>query len=71
MALELGAVVAYLDPDQGSSGFPYYSVSASTDYKWVSAGVTYVGQIDDDVLADGAGAYDVEVFGTLGMAWNF
>ena len=71
VAIELGATVAYVDPDVGDSGFPYYTVSAGTGYKCVSVSVTYVGQIDDDILPDGTFAYDVDVYGTLGVALDF
>jgi len=71
LAIELGASAAYLDPDEGESGIPYYTVSAGAGYKCISAGVTYVGQIDDDVLPDGEFAYDVEVMGSLGVTWDF
>ena len=45
--------------------------SAGVSYSVVSASVTYVGQIDSDVLPDGAGAYDVDVYGMLSVAYDF
>lgn len=71
VGLSLGALAGYLDPDGGESGFSQYELSASLSYGIFSAGVTYFGQIDDDVLVDGAYAYDVEVVGTLGLAYTF
>jgi len=71
LGIELGASAAYVNPDEGESGFPYYTVSAGAGYKCISAGLTYVGQIDDDVLPDGEFAYDVEIIGSLGVAWDF
>ena len=67
--LGLGALVGYLSPDEGDSGFHQYELSASLTYDFITAGVTYYGQIDDDVLTDNA--YDVEVVGTLGVAYTF
>ncbi len=69
LELELGALVGYLSPDEGDSGFHQYEVSAALAYGIFSASVAYIGQIDDDVLTDEA--YDVEVVGTLGLAYTF
>lgn len=66
--LELGATVGYIEPDEGDSGFTAWSVTAGLGYKCISASVTYYGQIDDDVLPDGPGAYDVEVVGMLSLS---
>jgi uncharacterized protein (TIGR02001 family) len=73
LALELGATLGYLSPDaeDADDGFSHWTASASLGYKILSAGVTYIGQIDDDVLPDGEGAYDVEVVGTLGLSHEF
>jgi len=71
--LDLGATVSYVSPDEGEDGFSHYTASVGLSYAAVSAGVTYVGQIDDDVLPDVAdgGAYDVEVLGTIGAGIEF
>lgn len=69
VGLSLGAVIGYLDPKEGESGFHQYALSASLSYQFVSLGVTYYGQVDDDVLTDEA--YDVEVVGTLGLSHSF
>ncbi|MBN1558348.1 MAG: hypothetical protein JW951_09405 [Lentisphaerae bacterium] len=73
LALELGATASYLDPDGGESGFSHFTASAGLSYAMVSASITYVGQIDDDVLPDveDGGAYDVEVYGMLGVGYTF
>lgn len=71
VGLSLGATVGYLDPDEGDSGFSHYTVGASLSYSFVSVGVTYIGQIDDDVLPDGEFAYDTEVVGTLSFSKEF
>jgi uncharacterized protein (TIGR02001 family) len=73
VSLSLGATVGYVNPDadDAEDGFSHYTVSASLSYAMLSAGVTYIGQIDDDVLPDGPGAYDAEVVGTIGIAYDF
>lgn len=73
VALDLGAAVGYLNPDEGDSGFSAYSLTAGLSYGIFGASVTYYGQIDDDVLPDveDGGAYDVEVVGMLSLALTF
>jgi hypothetical protein len=69
VGLSLGALIGYLDPKEGEDGFHQYALSAALSYQFVSLGVTYYGQVDDDVLTDEA--YDVEVVGTLGLSHSF
>lgn len=72
-SIEIGATVAYLNPDKGEDGFSHATASLSGSYKILNASVTYVGRIDDDVLADamdGTG-YDVDVYGTVGISCDF
>jgi hypothetical protein len=69
VGLSLGALVGFLEPDEGDSGFHQYEVSASLSYGVMGLGLTYVGQIDDDVLTDDA--YDVEVIGMLSLSHSF
>lgn len=75
IGLSLGALAGYLDPKNGEDGFHQYALSASLSYDIVSLGVTYYGQLDDDVLVDAsddnAFGYDVEVVGTLGISHSF
>jgi len=73
LAATLEAAVGYVDPDEGEAGFSHYSATAGLGYKALSASVTYVGQIDDDVLADveDEGLYDVDVYGVLGLAYEW
>ncbi|HAS82122.1 MAG TPA: hypothetical protein DCS43_05460 [Verrucomicrobia bacterium] len=66
VGLKLGALVAYLAPDEGDSGFSHYLGTAGLTFGPVSASVTYIGQIDDKVLSDDA--YDTEVVGTVGVS---
>jgi len=67
----LGAAIAYVDPDEGESGLSHFTTSAGLSYGPIGASVMYIGQIDDDVLPDGAGAYDVEVVGMLSAAVSY
>ena len=73
LSVEGGATMAFLDDDDGESGLSNFTVSLSATYKFLTAGVTYVGRIDDDVLADveDGGAYDTEVYGTIGISHAF
>lgn len=73
VGLSLGALIGYFVPDEGADGFNQYELSASLSYSFLSLGVTYVGQVDDEVLVDAedGGTYDVEVIGTLGMSYAF
>lgn len=67
--LNLGALIGYLDPKEGEEGFNQYELSASLAYDFVTLGVKYIGQMDDDVLTDEV--YDAEVVGTLGAKYSF
>jgi len=73
VSLDLGALVAYSSPDVGEDGFSHVEASAALGYSIFRAGVTYIGQIDDEVLVDveDGGAYDVEVVGVLGVGYAF
>lgn len=73
VTLELGATIGYLDPETGEDGFSHFTASLGLGWQALSAEVTYVGQVDDDVLPDveDGGAYDVEVYGTLGISHDF
>lgn len=69
VGLALGGLIGFLEPDEGDSGLHQYELSASLSYGILSAGVAYIGQIDDDVLTDEA--YDVEVVGIIGASYSF
>ena len=73
LGLDLGATVGYMSPDEGEDGFSHYTASVGLSCAALSAGVTYIGQIDDDVLPDveDGGSYDVEVVGTIGASIEF
>jgi len=68
LELDLGATIGYLNPDEGKSGFSAWSLTAGLSYGMFGASVTYYGQLDDKVLPDGPGAYDVEIVGMLSLA---
>jgi uncharacterized protein (TIGR02001 family) len=73
LGIDLGATVGYVSPDEGDDGFSHFTASFGLSYASVSAGLTYVGQIDDDVLPDveDGGAYDIELVGTIGAGIEF
>ncbi len=76
VGLSLGGLISYIvqgDNATADDGLNQYEVSASLSYEFVSLGVKYIGQLDDDVLVDveEGGGYDVEVVGTLGLSHSF
>jgi uncharacterized protein (TIGR02001 family) len=73
LGAELGATVAYANPDEGESGFSHFTATAGLSAGPVGASVTYIGQIDDKVLPDvkDGGGYDVEVVGMLSASTSF
>ncbi len=68
-SLEMGATLGYLNPNEGDSGFSCYTLALGAAWGPLYARVTYVGQIDDNVLTDDV--YDVRVYGLLGVAYSF
>ena len=72
-SVELGVTVGYVDPDEGESGFSHYTATLGASYAFVGASITYVGQIDDDVLPDveDGGPYDTEIIGVLSLGHDF
>lgn len=73
VGLNLGTKVGYSIPDEGEEGFNSLDLTAGLSWKAVTASVTYVAQLDDDVLVDAkdGGLYDVEVVGKLSLAQTF
>ncbi len=71
VSLTLGAAVGYVEPDEGEGGFSHYTASAGLGYACLSAKLMYVGQLDEDVLPDGVGAYDVDVLAVFGLSGGF
>ncbi len=67
----INAAMAYLKPDEGDGGFSHNALTAGVSYSLFSASLTYLGQVDDEVLPDGAGSYDVKVYGTVGVSYEF
>ena len=75
-----GALVAYVDPDNGKSGFSHAEFNLSAGYKLVTLGVKYIARLDDKVLPDATFdendvpislGYDTEVVVTLGVSKAF
>jgi uncharacterized protein (TIGR02001 family) len=82
LGASLGASFAYADIDGGENGFADGTLSAALGYalsdNWsVGASLTYIAQLDDDVLTDedikatGAVGYDVDFVGMLSIAGSF
>jgi len=73
LGLDLGSALGYASPDDGADGFSHFTLSLGVNYASFSAGITYIGQIDDDVLPDVAdgGGYDSDVVGTIGTSITF
>lgn len=68
VTLTLGGTLGYqIVPGAGSSGWGPLMLTASASYSILTASVSYVAEIDDDVLAN----YDVRVVGKLGIAYTF
>lgn len=71
VGLDLGATVAYFSPNEGNSGLSHWTATAGLSYWLLSASVTYVGRIDSDVLPDGQYRYDTDVYGMIGVAYDY
>ena len=73
VTLAVSAALGYLDPDEGESGFSHADLSLGIGCGLLSVGVTYIAQIDDDVLPDveDGGSYDTEFVATAGIATDF
>jgi len=71
--LTLCAKVGYVDYHDAElgSGWLHYDLGATVGYKIWTAGVTYTGRIDDEVLPSGDFGYDVQWLTTLGLAYDF
>jgi len=73
LMLNAGATLAYLNQIGGPDGFSNFTAGLQLSYAWLSAGITYIGQIDDDVLTDsrdGSG-YDINTLVTVGVSHSF
>lgn len=69
-----GVTVGYLQDDDGPSGFNDATASVGLGYAlndtWsLGGGLTYVAQLDDEVLTDAE--YDVNVLATFGVSCSF
>ena len=76
LSLSLGGAVGYLEDDGGPDGFSHASGTIGLGYALSEAAeihcsLTYVGQLDDDVLPDGKEAYDVDTYGLVGISYAF
>lgn len=71
LSLSLDAVLGYSDPDEGESGFSHAQGSAGLGFALsesaeLSASVTYVMEMDDEVLT-----VDEEFVGTVGISYSY
>ena len=76
LGASVGASAAYADYEGGESGWNDGSLSAALSYavgeNWsIGASISYIGQLDDEVLVDGAYAYDVDTVGMLSLSGSF
>ena len=76
LSLGLSADVWYVNVDDvdgadTDSGLACADFTAKLAFQHVYAAVTYVAQIDDDVLPDGPYGYDVECYGSFGIDYSF
>jgi len=68
ISLGLGAELGYLNPDEGESGFSHLTLTAGTDVgipetdHSISLGLTYIVELDDEVLV-----VDEDIYFTLGF----
>lgn len=74
LSASAGVTVGYLVADGGADGFNDATASVGLGYAlndtWsLGAGLTYIAQLDDNVLTDAA--YDVSVVGSLGLSCSF
>lgn len=69
VGLSLGGLISYIvqgDDATADDGLNHYELSASLGYQMFSLGVTYIGEIDDDVLM-----VDEDVVVTAGLSHSF
>ncbi len=72
----VAADARFVDSVGGMSGFNDYTLGADVSYAlsdvWsIGASLTYIGQGDDEVLADGMYGYDTDVVGMISLAAGF
>lgn len=71
--LGINGLVSFVEPGDGdaSAGMVCYEAGLTGSYGLFSAGISYIGQGDSDVLPDGPGSYDVSVVGRMGVSVEF
>lgn len=74
LSASAGVTVGYLVSDSGADGFNDATASIGLGYalteNWsVGAGLTYIAQLDDEVLSDAA--YDVSLLASVGISCDF
>jgi len=69
----LSAAAGYVAPDEGPEGFSHYTATFSVSAYCLTASISYVGRIEDEVLpdVDDGGSYDVDLLGRIGLGLDF
>ncbi|MCK4563116.1 MAG: hypothetical protein KAU94_00420 [Verrucomicrobia bacterium] len=72
----IAADARWVDGTSNGSGWNDGTISVGIDYAlneaWsVYASATYIAQLDDAILMDGSGGYDVDVLGMIGVGSSF
>jgi hypothetical protein len=65
--------VGYLNNDdsEASDGWAHYDLGVKANYKILTAGITYIGRLNSNVLPDGIYAYDTKWVYTLGVSFEY
>lgn len=71
VSLNIRTSLAFSSPDEGPDGFSHWTAGAVLGWKILSAGITCIEQIDDEVLPDGKQAYDADIVATVGISHTF
>ena len=79
VSLDIGASAGYAGEDSsigGESGFHDYNLSSVLNYSFAenvssSLSINYTGAIDEDVLPEGSGAQDVNLWGGINISYTF
>lgn len=62
----VGATLGYLSPDEGTDGLSHLTLNAGVAWNWLSAGVYWIVETDDDVLT-----VDEEFVGVVGASYSY
>ena len=73
LGLDFFGKIGYLanHESDASDGWAHYDLGIKARYKILTAGVTYIGRLDDQVLPNGPYAYDTKWLYSLGVAFEY